>query len=239
MDDITPEMNWEAFNRFEALFSCYEVFPLLGVVPNNQDDRLRRGKYNPEFWDIIRALHARGWLVAQHGYTHQQSTKNGGILNVSNKSEFAGVPYAEQYEKIKKGKALLSSQGIDSDIWMSPSHSYDRNTLSALTNLGFRYITDGYSLYPYSYQGLKFIPCQISRPYKSVVGCLTVCIHCNSISDEGFQEIASFLTRHSTRCASYDEALKLKCSPYFLAYGIERCLLALRSFRHMLKNYKF
>ena len=42
MDDITPEMDWEKFERFRALLETYKIKPLIGVVPDNRDENLNR-----------------------------------------------------------------------------------------------------------------------------------------------------------------------------------------------------
>ena len=40
MDDITPDMNWENFLRFKRLCDQHQIKPLIGVVPDNQDENL-------------------------------------------------------------------------------------------------------------------------------------------------------------------------------------------------------
>ena len=36
MDDITPDMNWEAFYNYIDLFNAFKIYPLLGIVPDNK-----------------------------------------------------------------------------------------------------------------------------------------------------------------------------------------------------------
>ena len=59
-------------------------------------------------------------------------------------SEFAGLGFEQQFAMLEKGKAILESHGIKTDIFMAPAHSYDRNTLNALQKLGFTKMTDGF-----------------------------------------------------------------------------------------------
>ena len=40
MDDITPDMDWARFMRFKALCDQYNIKPLIGVVPDNNDAKL-------------------------------------------------------------------------------------------------------------------------------------------------------------------------------------------------------
>ena len=36
-DDIAPNMNWTMMEKCEELFDMYNIKPVLGVIPNNQD----------------------------------------------------------------------------------------------------------------------------------------------------------------------------------------------------------
>ena len=56
LDDITPDMDWDSFEAFEALCDRFGVCPLLGVVPQNRDPKLTVGKVREDFWEKIRAL---------------------------------------------------------------------------------------------------------------------------------------------------------------------------------------
>ena len=40
MDDISEHMNWELMDKCETLFDKYQIKPLLGVIPINQDPEL-------------------------------------------------------------------------------------------------------------------------------------------------------------------------------------------------------
>ena len=42
LDDIAENMNWEIMNKCEDLFLKYNIKPILGVVPNNQDPSFLR-----------------------------------------------------------------------------------------------------------------------------------------------------------------------------------------------------
>ena len=41
LDDITADMNWEKFLRFKDLMDRYGIKPLLGIVPDNHDSKLK------------------------------------------------------------------------------------------------------------------------------------------------------------------------------------------------------
>ena len=38
IDDIAENMNWQLMDRCEILFTKYNITPILGVIPNNQDN---------------------------------------------------------------------------------------------------------------------------------------------------------------------------------------------------------
>lgn len=227
MDDITADMDWHRFYRFRELFDNYSIKPLIGVVPDNKDKNLSVSSCNLDFWDEIRSLQSQGWSIAQHGYQHVYETDDAGLLGLNERSEFASLSYQIQYNKIIKGKNILLEQGIKTNIWMAPAHSYDRNTLKALKEAGFKYVTDGYALYPYMIEGLKFIPCQCSVPWKIPFGVLTVCIHANTITDEKFALINSFIKDNRRLIKNYHELLMIP-PINFLNSQAEKAVLAIR-----------
>ena len=207
MDDITPEMDWSRFQQFKKLFERYRNKPLLGIVPENRDPKLMVSGPNSDFWEEMRRLQEAGWSVAQHGYQHRYETQDGGLLGIKARSEFASLPYEIQYEKIQKGKERLREHGIESDIWMAPGHSYDRNTLRALCNSGFRIVSDGFSLFPYEYMELRFIPCQFGVPRKLPFGVVTICIHANAMTDLGFEAFARWVEQHRDAICDFSDLL--------------------------------
>ena len=140
MDDITPDMDWTKFMRFKALCDKYRIRPLVGVVPDNQDPNLHLGKPSDapggDFWGYMRELEKEGWCIAQHGVTHIYTTKKMGCFPLNRLSEFAGTGYERQYRALERGKEILASHGISTDIFMAPAHSFDRDTIKALKKIG-------------------------------------------------------------------------------------------------------
>ena len=130
--------------------------------------------YAEGFWDYLKALQADGFAIAMHGYLHLYDTNAQGIVNGTSLSEFAGHSYEEQYEKIRKGKEILASHGIQTDIFFAPAHSYDENTLRALSANGFKYVSDGKSSKPFVREGIICIPCRSGGcPRIRKYGCYT------------------------------------------------------------------
>lgn len=184
-DDVCETMHYENFNKILNIIEEYNVKPLIGIVPSNSDDNLivNNNVKLEEYYKLIYELKSKGYLFAQHGYDHVYVNRNGGILKLNKNSEYAGLSYDEQYQKIKKGKEILEKNDIHSNIFMAPSHSYDENTLLALKDLGFKYVTDGFTKFNYKYKELIFIPCMHAFNPKKSKGIITLCIHANTMND--------------------------------------------------------
>lgn len=208
LDDITPDMDWEKFYRVKDILDKFNIKPLIGIVPDNQDKGLSKQEAKPEFWQEMRELAQKGWTISQHGYEHRYESKDGGILGINMYSEFAGLPFERQKEKLSKGKQILEENEIYTDIFMAPAHSYDDNTLKALNELGFHYVTDGYSNGLYRYKGLGFIPCRTAN-YGKVKGIDTFCIHANTIEDKELISLEKFLEDNRQMAVSFSEFLKM------------------------------
>ncbi len=201
LDDICPTMKRSRFRQLQQLFDRYQILPIIGIVPNNQDKHLMIDPPRIEFWAEMRELAKRGWIVAQHGFEHHYETDDGGILQIGQKSEFAGLSYEQQYHKLATGKRILE-QHLQTNVgwFMAPSHSFDHSTLKALKALKFTYITDGVALHPFQRNGLTWVPQQLWQPRSMPFGLWTICIHPNTMTDQEFAQLALFIHTHSTAC---------------------------------------
>lgn len=213
LDDITADMDWEKFERVRALFDRYQVRPLLGVVPCNQDPKLKRGAERADFYDCLKTLRASGWTIAQHGYQHRYETASSGMLGLKKASEFAGLSLERQREKLKKGKAILRRHGLETDIFMAPGHTYDARTLQALKETGFRYVTDGYADWSYRRKGLIFLPCRSSH-FVRVRGMDTICLHTNEMQEEDFAELERTLRGQDRIIVDFAQLLRERPHPF-------------------------
>ncbi len=213
MDDITPDMDWTKFMRFKELCDQYQLRPLIGVVPDNQDPNLQIGEPDKAFWDYVAQLEKEGWCIAQHGVTHIYATKRMGCFPLNRLSEFAGTGYERQYKTLERGKKILSAHGIHTDLFMAPAHSYDRDTLKALKKLGFSRLTDGFGSRPYTRRGMTFYP--ISYRQGSVLkndrgsGYTTFVVHTNTMGDRDFERYEQIFADCRDRLVSYSELLRL------------------------------
>ena len=205
LDDICPTMDWRRLGQLESLFSQFNIKPIIGSVPDNQDPALVVGASQPGFWVYMRQLKKKGWVVAQHGYQHIYKTKDSGILKINQRSEFAGLPYDEQYQAISAGQAILKKHlGEAPTWWMAPAHSFDATTCQVLKNLSYTHLTDGVALYPFTTLGLTWVPQQLWQPRRMPFGIWTICLHPNTMKDADIHRLRSFVKDNHQACQSFD-----------------------------------
>ncbi len=80
LDDACPTMDWEKWRRFEAILDKEKITPLVGVIPNNQDEMQMKNAAEPEFWQVVKDWGNKSWAVALHGNHH--ITVNWGKIEV-------------------------------------------------------------------------------------------------------------------------------------------------------------
>ena len=83
-DDIAPNMNWQLMNKCEELFNKHNIKPLLGVIPNNEDEEILKYEKKENFWEQVRVWQNKGWEISMHGYNHVYDTE-------TNKKDFFGA----------------------------------------------------------------------------------------------------------------------------------------------------
>lgn len=212
MDDITPDMNWDNFNFFRKLFEEAGITPLLGIVPDNRDPKLSCGTVHDDFYEVIKELENEGYSLAMHGFRHIYTTRSGGMFPLNNYSEFAKIPHDRQKEMLIQGRAELRKHGIDTDIFMAPAHSYDRNTLKALKEAGFTKVTDGFGRAPYMYKGITFYPIsfKLDRSLKQNRGATTLVIHANAVTEKEKERYTRIFREYGNKMISYPEYLNMK-----------------------------
>jgi predicted deacetylase len=232
MDDITPDMDYAKFLRFKELCDRYQVKPLIGVVPDNRDKMLQIDEKRADFWEYVLKLQAEGWTIAQHGVYHVYTTKKMGCFPLNRLSEFAGLPYDKQYEMLLYGKDILEKNGIKTDIFMAPAHSYDKNTLRALKNLGFTKITDGFGEMPYIKNGITYYPISYkqSSSLKNDKGYTTFVVHSNTMSDKDFVRYEKLFNENGDKIISYSEILKLESKGQNTFEAMKEYIMAVTKF---------
>lgn len=204
IDDVCPTMNYEKFMERIHFFEGFGIKPLLGVIPDCKDEELKFGK-TEDFWGMIRGFSDAGYPIAMHGYNHVYITKNKGLVCNRKLSEFSGLSFDEQLSMLKKGKAILEENGVHTDWFMAPGHSYDYQTVKALYESGFRYVTDGRSSLPYVMHGVTFIPASSiwESPFNGEF--VTICLHPNTDSERKYQKVKDFIERNRSYISSFSE----------------------------------
>lgn len=220
LDDITADMNWKNFIRIREIFEQNNICPLLGIVPDNHDKKLQIGESNPRFWNTLKELEKQGWVMAQHGFQHTYLTEKSGLLGLKEASEFAGRTYKEQRKALEQGRRILRAHGIVTDVFMAPGHTYDENTLKALYDLEFRYVTDGFSNDCYIRKGLIFIPCKSAeRPCGR--GIDTLCLHINSMKEQQFLELEKMIRRNRKYIVNFGRLMEEKPKRYGMVVRVQ------------------
>ena len=206
IDDVHEGMNFIRFIDFMSTLDLLSIRPIIGVIPNNQDQSLifKNNITKKTFWKKIKYLYDYNKCdVALHGYDHIYINKNRGLLKYGRKSEFSGSEYNIQYDKIKKGLDIFEKHGIKTDLFMAPSHSFDIITLKVLFDLGIQYVTDGFNLFPYKKFNIIFIP-QLFASFKNFgFGLYSVCIHLDNLSETDYLKLKSDLLNHSKNMTSF------------------------------------
>ncbi len=211
IDDVTRDMDWEKFHRFEEILNKNQIAPLIGIVPDNQDPMLKTKETKEDFASWVKEKKNAGWCVAMHGYRHVYETKKKGSFPLNPFSEFAGLKYRNQYEKICAGKKKLEEEGIKTNIFMAPGHSFDKNTLKALKENGFTYVTDGFGGKPYLRSDMIFLPIAFQRgkELKKKTGYTTYVVHTATMREADFAAYEKLLKEKREHFIDYSELLKI------------------------------
>lgn len=206
-DDICPTLNWRVWTQVETILDRHAVKPMLAVVPDNRDVKLMIDPPNPDFWPRVRDWQARGWTIAMHGYQHEYTTNDSGIVGLNAYSEFAGLPYADQKRKIENALAILSRENVAAQAWIAPAHAFDQTTIAVLLDHGLRTISDGFYFRPVWKMGATWIPQQLWQFRSLPFGLWTVCYHPNRFSEQSIMKLDKDLTRFRGMLVSLPEVL--------------------------------
>lgn len=209
LDDASDYMDLDQWNRMATLLNEYNIKPMIGIIPQNRDESLVNAySRNPDFWAWVKLRMNDGWSIAMHGFEHCFVTQNGGIHPVNLYSEFAGLSYEEQCEKIKRGYSILEEHGIYPNIFFAPAHTFDNNTLRAIKNwTPIRIISDTIAYDVYKDGEFFFIPQQSGKARSLPFPLVTFCYHPNTMTDRSFEELQGFLARYASRFISVDKRI--------------------------------
>jgi len=208
LDDIAPNMDWDKFNFIVSVFQRHNIKPLLAVIPDNKDPELLKYPANSDFWRIIKELNQDGWTIAQHGFEHLYKTGNGGVLKINKKSEFAGLDFKTQKAMIIDGMRIIKDRlSSVSEIFVAPGHSFDKNTVKALKENDFNYISDDIALYPFKKWGLIWLPQILWWPRKVWFGQITIMLHINTEEQLDLNGLEEFIGKNRKIIGNFSELI--------------------------------
>ncbi len=217
IDDIAENMNWDLMEKCEKLFNKYNIKPVLGVIPQNQDPELFKYPKKNNFWEIIKKWQIQGWEIAMHGYTHvyDKDTFKKDYFGYGGKSEFFGHPVEEQSNRINQGLQIFKDNKINIRSFFAPNHTYDKNTFEALKKAGIFQVIDGYGLSPYSKHNIKFIPQLFYKIFMLPFGVQSTQIHLNYWNEKDFYNFQKFIVKNENKVVDYNHVLKCESNNNF------------------------
>ena len=206
LDDACPTMDVAKWEKIEKICDKFLIRPIIAVIPNNKDKKLIKDHIDINFWNKVRSWQDKGWHVALHGYDHVDISNNSGLVQFNNQSEFAGVNFETQLEKIQKGISIFEREKIKTKIWVAPSHTFDQNTLKAIKlKTDIDIVCDGVSLNPFRKFGFKWLPQTLWHFRKMPFGLWTACIHPNEMIDREFDELEKFIQINAKHFVDIDK----------------------------------
>lgn len=206
LDDASPRRNIENWDRMEKLLDKWGIKPLVGVIPNNQDDSFNIYKEDPDFWSKVKKWVDKNWTIALHGYNHVYVTSEKGVNPVNYRSEFAGLSLDVQREKIKSGIRIMNEKGIKPTVFFAPSHTFDNNTLLAIREESdIRVICDTIASNIYFENGFFFVPQQSGNVRYLPLSVVTFCYHPNIMQDIDFVILNNFLMKYKSEFCNFNE----------------------------------
>jgi predicted deacetylase len=235
MDDISEHMNWKFMDICEPLFDKFNIKPLLGVIPDNKDPELLKYPKNSDFWNRVQSWKNKGWEITMHGHTHlyDQQTFKKDIFNYGGGSEYFGLDYKNQLEKIQSGLEVFKKNKINIRSFFAPNHTYDLNTIKSLKESNIKIIIDGYGLFPYYKYEILFIP---QLFYKEIIlpfGIQSTQIHINFWDKNYLENFKVFIEKNNKKIVDLDYIIRLSNSNFlqnFINFSVEKTLKTIRIF---------
>ena len=236
MDDISENMNWALMDKCEKLFDKFKIKPLLGIIPINKDPELLKFPKNDKFWERVESWKNKGWEITMHGCNHlytQKSDKKD-IFNYGGDSEFYGLDYSTQLNKIKTGLEEFKKREIKVRSFFAPNHIYDSNTLKALKDSDIKIIIDGYGLFPYYKNEILFIPQLFYKEIFLPFGIQSTQMHINEWNDEAYENFEIFIEKNYSKILNLNNIIEI-ANPNSLQnltnYLVEKTLKTVRLFK--------
>jgi predicted deacetylase len=221
LDDALPTLRTDTWEVVENLLNEYGIKPMVAVIPNNRDETMLFCAEDPLFWERVRGWQAKGWSIGLHGFEHtyHKVSRTRSLIPLHERSEFVGLDLEVQRNKFAQAARLFSEKGVEPDLFIAPSHSFDRTTLSAMkAETGLRIISDGIALSPFVFEDVCFVPQQLWKFKWRPFGVWTICLHPNTITQREVEDLALALSRHHQKFISLEQVM-LQEKWYERAFG--------------------
>jgi predicted deacetylase len=235
-EDICPTMNWAVWDRIEEILQRRRIHPVLAVVPDNRDPQLQVCPPRMRFWDRVREWQSNDWTIGMHGWQHVFVTRDPGIVRLADRSEFAGLPRPAQRRKLLSARGVFQRENIGSSLWIAPAHSFDVTTLELLPEFGFRYVSDGFSIYPHVDEfGLTWLPQQLWDFRRRPFGTWTISFHINQWTDADVEQFDRDAERYGELISSFEAIVQKDFTRQSsvwrsAASGAYRCVARVKTF---------
>ena len=209
IDDVSNHMNWKLMNRCEDLFSQYNIKPLLGVIPKNEDEEILKYEKKENFWHQVRTWQSKGWEISMHGYNHvyDSETNKKDFFGYGGRSEFYGHSLEKQINKISKALEIFNNEGVKVKSFFAPNHTYDLNTFKALKENNLTNVIDGYGFFPYNEFEVNFIPQLFYKEIMLPFGIQSTQVHLNYMNENDFSKFEKFIIKNKSRVLEFKEVL--------------------------------
>jgi len=202
IDDICSGTNAKIAIKLLRVFEKFKIKATWAIIPANKDlSIISKNPLGHKYSPFLSRLKKNNQVFCQHGYTHKFNEKD---------SEFKGDSLQTQYKKIMAGRKLLLKKEINTKVFSAPRHSYDNLTIKALIKAGFKINYDGVGFFPYFYNGIIQVPCNLwpnlmSFPY----GVQTICIHPNNLTENKLKKLRKFIMENRAKIESVEKVEKL------------------------------
>jgi hypothetical protein len=232
VDDYAGNRNHDKWAKVLEVFNKFSIKVCIGVIPDNRDKNLLEYSLEPSssFWAGVSDLDQNGHIVALHGCTHEYHSINESqsLIPINPQSEFVGLEYSVQLDKLSKALSIFAANGFVPKIFMAPSHTFDEITLRCLSELGIKYVTDGYFLRPVRFSGIKFIPQQFGSLYRPMFPLQTICLHPNTMKSIEINQLEQYCSRYRDSIIDFSMFESFDYPPRGFLDSLMMCLFHLR-----------
>jgi hypothetical protein len=202
-------MHRQRWQAMEELLDEFAIKPIVAVIPSNEDPGMIFDNPDSEFWQRVQRWQLKGWTIGLHGYSHvMRPTMVRQILPFYDRSEFSGLSYQDQAEKIRKGLAIFRKHDVVPKVFVAPAHCFDRVTVDVIRNESeIRVISDGIALNPFYQRGLYWLPQQLWDFSYKPFGVWTICVHPNTCTEIKANELRNAFTAHKDLFIGFEDVV--------------------------------